>query len=214
MMASMVAPLDGIRAIHNAFRKDMAQIDSAALEMARGKGEPAAVFERYRFFNEVLDWHAKGEETGVFPVLERIAPEVAWTYVRDHRGLDTAYEDLNRSYSTGDLLQTARASAVLHFHLKIHLAKEDTHLYRIFAERIPLPEQKKAMDVMAGSIPKERFPELVAWWFPLIGLEDRENMTRIWQMVLPPSSFARVLEVIKEVSGEDWDELRRRITDL
>jgi hypothetical protein len=213
-MASMVVPLDGIRAIHNAFRMDMAQIDAAALELARGKPEQAAIFERFRFFNEVLEWHATGEEAGVFPALEGIVPEIAWTYVRDHRGLDAAYEDLNRSYIAGDSLQTARASAVLHFHLKIHLAKEDTHLYQIFAKRIPLPEQMKAMNTMAGSIPKERFPELVAWWFPLIGLEDRENMTRIWQMVLPPPVFAGVREVIKKVSGSDWDELRRRITDL
>jgi hypothetical protein len=210
----MVVPLDGIRAIHHAFRKDMAKIDAAALDLARGEQGAAATLERFRFFNEVLDWHAKGEEAGVFPALEKVAPEVAWTYVRDHRGLDTAYEDLNRSYNAGDLLQTARASAVLHFHLKIHLAKEDAHLYRIFAERIPLPEQKKAMDIMAANVPQKRFPELVEWWFPLIGNDDRENIARIWQMVLPPPAFAQIREIIKTTIGSDWDELTRRIPNL
>jgi hypothetical protein len=210
----MVVPLDGIRAIHNAFRKDIAQIDAAALELARGNAEPAPTFERYRFFNEILDWHAKGEEAGVFPALEKVAPDVAWAYVRDHRGLDTAYADLNRAYSAGDFLQTARSSAVLHFHLKIHLAKEDTHLYRIFGERIPLPEQKQAMDVMAANVPRDRFPEVVAWWFPLIGFEDRENITRIWQMVLPPPAFDGIREIIRKVSGSDWDKLKQRIPGL
>ena len=63
-------------------------------------------------------------------------------------------------------------------------------------ESISLPEQGKALGVMAGTIPKERFPELVAWLFPLIGNDDRENMTRIWQMVMPPPAFTGVKEVI------------------
>jgi hemerythrin-like domain-containing protein len=210
----MVVPVDAIRSIHNAFRKDMAQIDAAALDLARGNSSAATVLERLPFFNEVLDWHAKGEEAGVFPALEKVAPDVAWAYERDHRGLDEAYGDLNRSYTHGDLLQTARASAVLHFHLRIHLAKEDVHLYRIFAERIPLPEQKKALGIMSASVPRERFLEMVGWWIPLVGQTDRENIIRIWQMVLPPPFFAEVREVIQKVTGNDWIELTQRIPGL
>jgi hypothetical protein len=55
----------------------------------------------------------------------------------------------------------ARAAAAFRFHLDIHLDKEDTHLYRIFRERISLPEQGKALGIMAGLIPQERFPEVV-----------------------------------------------------
>lgn len=154
----MVEPVDAIRAIHNAFRKDIALIDAAALDVARGKQSQTATLERFRFFNEVLDWHAKGEEAGIFPALEKVAPLLAWAYVKDHRGLDQASDELNRSYAARDPLQTARATAVIRFHLTMHLDKEDTHLYRIFAERIPFPEQKKAMDTYgqhrpAGTVP-------------------------------------------------------------
>jgi hypothetical protein len=214
MVKGMVVPVDAIRAVHNAFRKDMVQIDAAVVDLARGGPVDNTLPARYRFFDEVLDWHAKGEEEGIFPALEKVAPQVAWTYVRDHRGLEMAYQGLERSYAAGDLLETARASAVLHFHLKIHLAKEDTHLYRIFAERIPLPEQRKAMEIMRASVPGERYPEMVAWMFPLIGNTDRENMTRIWQMILPPAAFAEVREVIRNTIGDDWEELRKRIPDL
>jgi hypothetical protein len=210
----MVVPLDAIRSIHNALRKDMAHIDAAALDLARGNSSASTVLERYRFLNEVLDWHAKGEEAGVFPVLEMVAPDVAWPYERDHRGLDEAYATLNRSYTDMDLLQTARASAALRFHLRIHLAKEDAHLYRIFAERIPLTEQKKALGIMTRSVPRERFLELVGWWIPLVGQGDRENIIRIWQMSLPPPVFAEVREVIQNVAGSDWIELTRRIPGL
>lgn len=210
----MVVPVDGIRSVHNAFRKDMAQIDNAALDLARGKRDSSATFKRFRFFNEVLEWHAKGEEAGIFPALEKVAPDVAWAYEQDHRGLDEACENLIRSSSASDYLETARASAALHFHLKIHLAKEDAHLYRILAERIPLPEQMKAMGIMSGHVPQDRFLDLVAWWLPLVGLEDRENIIRIWQMVLPPPFFAKVREVVQKVTGSDWIELTRRIPGL
>jgi hypothetical protein len=210
----MVEPIDAIRAIHNAFRNDLERIDSAALDSARGTEGLAATIERFRFFNEVLVWHAHGEELAIFPLVDNVAPLVAEAYVKDHRGLDFAYDTLSKSYSAHDLLQTARATAALSFHLNIHLDKEDTHLYRIFKERVSLPDQGKAIGIMSSTVPKERFPELVAWMFPLMGNDDRENMTRIWQMVMPAPTFAGVKELIKKAIVGDWAELTRRIPTL
>jgi hemerythrin-like domain-containing protein len=210
----MVEPVDAIRAIHNAFRNDLRQIDAAALEWARGKEGLTATIERFRFYNEVLVWHAHGEELAIFPAVEKVAPLVAEAYLKDHHGLDMAFEELNRSYAARDPLMTARATAAFRFHLDIHLDKEDTHLYRIFRERIPMPEQGQAVGIMSGNVPRERFPELVAWLFPLIGHDDRENMTRIFQMVMPAPVFAGVKEQIKKAVGADWAELTRRIPTL
>ena len=210
----MAEPVDAVRAIHNAFRTDLMHIDAAALESARGKEGLATTIERFRFFNEILVWHARGEELAIFPAVEKVAPLVAEAYEKDHRGLDSAFAALNRSYTARDTLETARATAAFRFHLGIHLDKEDTHLYRIFRERIPLPDQGKAVSTMSSTVPQDRFPELVAWLFPLIGNDDRENMTRIWQMVMPPPAFAVVKEFIRKSVGSDWAELSRRIPTL
>jgi len=56
----MAGPLDAVTAIHNAFRRDMSGIDAAALGLARGEPGLTPTFERFRFFNEVLVWHAHG----------------------------------------------------------------------------------------------------------------------------------------------------------
>ena len=210
----MVEPVDAIRAVHNAFRNDLKHIDAAALDAARGREGQAGTIERFRFYNEVLGWHARGEELAIFPAVETVAPLVAEAYLKDHHGLDAAYEVLNRSYAARDPLETARATAAFRFHLDIHLDKEDSHLYRIFRERIPLPEQGKAVGIMSGTIPRERFPDLIAWLFPLIGDTDRENMTRIWQMVMPAPVFAGVKEHIRKAVGDDWAGLRQRIPGL
>ena len=192
----------------------MAQIDAAALELARGGSDLTGTFERFRFFNEVLVWHANGEEIAIFPLVESVAPLVAEAYERDHRGLDSAYNTLNAAVESDDRLNAARATAAFKFHLDIHLRKEDVHLYRIIRERVTIPDQGKALGLMSKSVPQERFPELVAWLFPLIGHNDRENMTRIWQTVLPAEAFSNVKILISKSIGSDWNELVRRIPEL
>ena len=62
----------------------------------------------------------------------------------------------------------------------------------------------------AGPLPGGLF----AWMFPLVGDDDRENMTRIWQMVLPAPVFAGVKQLIQQAIGDDWAELTRRIPEL
>jgi len=210
----MTEPLDAVMAIHNAFRRDIEMIDAAALESARGKPGLMTSVDRFQFLNEVLVWHAQGEESGIFPALEGVAPLVAEAYERDHRALDAAFDALSAAVSAGDTLQTARATAAFKFHLDNHLDKEDAHLYRIMRERVPLPEQAKAVGIMASTVPQDRFPEVVAWMFPLMGLDDRENMTRIWQMVLPAPAFAGAKQLIQKAIGDDWAELTKRIPTL
>jgi hemerythrin-like domain-containing protein len=210
----MAGPIDAITAIHNAFRKDMEGIDAAALGAARGTSGLESALERYRYFNEILVVHAHGEEIAVFPVLEEVAPLVAEAYVKDHHGLDEAYDALDTAVASGDPLEAARAAAAFKFHLDIHLYKEDTHLYRIFQERVAVPDQGKAVSTMAAAIPPERQPAFIAWLFPLIGNDDRENMLRIQQMVLPPEAFAGVAQLVRHAVGDDWTELRRRMPEL
>jgi hypothetical protein len=210
----MTGPIDAVMAIHNAFRKDMAGIDAAALGTARGTPGLEATVERFRLFNEVLVWHAHGEELAIFPALDQVAPLVAEAYLADHRGLDAAFEALDKAVSAGDVLETARATAAFKFHLDIHLDKEDAHVYRLIRERLSMPDQGKAVGVMSSTVPQDRFPDVVDWWFPLIGDDDRENLMRIWQMVMPPEMFGGAKLLVRKAVGDGWAELTRRMPDL
>jgi hypothetical protein len=210
----MAGPIDAVVAIHNAFRKDMSLIDAAALDAARGKPGLDATVERFRFMNEVLEWHAHGEELAIFPALEAVAPSVAEAYEKDHRALDAAFAALSNAVSARDALETARATAAFKYYLDVHLMKEDTHLYRLIRERVAVPDQGQAVGVMASTVPQDRFPELVSWMFPLLGDDDRENMTRIWQMVMPGDAFAGATALVEQAIGDEWAELARRIPEL
>lgn len=210
----MAEPLDAVKAIHNAFRKDMEGIDDAALDSALGKPGLSPAVERFRFLNEVLVWHANGEELAIFPAIEAVVPSVAEAYERDHRGLDAAFDTLSAAVSAHDALGTARATAAFKFHLDLHLGKEDAHLYRLMRERVSTPDQGKAVGIMSSTVPQDRFPEVVTWMFPLMEHDDRENMTRIWQMVMPAPAFSRAKQLIQKAIGNDWAELTRRIPEL
>ena len=210
----MAGPIDAVVAIHNAFRQDMNLIDAAALDSARGKPGLEATVERFRFFNEVLEWHAHGEEIAIFPALEAVAPSVAEAYERDHRALDATFAALNNAVTARDAWETTRTTAAFKFYLDVHLAKEDAHLYRLIRERVAVPDQGKAVGVMASTVPQDRFPELVAWMFPLLGNDDRENMTRIWQMVMPADAFTGATTLVEQAIGDEWAELARRIPEL
>jgi hypothetical protein len=174
---------------------------------ARGHGGAIPVLQRG------AGLHAHGEELAVFPALEEVA---LWS--RRHTSKTTGAWISRRhpgaAVSVRDALQTARATAAFKFHLDIHLAKEDTHLYRIIRERVSVPDQGKAVGVMAGTVPADRNPDLIAWMFPLLGDDDRENMTRVWQMVMPPEVFAGAMQVVHQAIGDDFEELNRRIPEL
>jgi len=210
----MADPIDAVLAIHNAFRRDIALIDAAALDSAHGKPGLEATVERFRFLNEVLEWHAHGEDAVISPLLESVAPSVYDTYEQDHRALDAAFDALNRAVSARDPLETARATKAFKFHLDLHLDKEDVHLYRIIRERVSIPDQGHAAGLMASHAPQDRFPEVVAWMFPLIGHDDRVNMTRSWQMGMPPEGFAMASALIEEAVGGEWPDLARDIPEL
>jgi len=62
----MAVPLDAVRAIHNAFRKDLAAMDAAANAAVRQGGSLDPVLNRYKLFNEVLVWHAAAKKMPCF----------------------------------------------------------------------------------------------------------------------------------------------------
>lgn len=210
----MAGPLDGVLAIHNAFRRDIELIDAAALESAQGQAGLEETVERFRFFNEVLEFHAEGEDTYIAPLLEAVAPEVYDTYERDHRALTAIFGELSDAVSVHDPLETARATKAFKFHLDLHLDKEDAHMYRLIGERVSLPDQGAAVGQMASQTPRERFPEVVAWMFPLMGVTDRVSMTRAWQMSMPPEGFAMAATLIQQTIGDEFAELTEQVPEL
>jgi hypothetical protein len=174
----------------------------------------APLFDRLRIFGEVLDYHAKGEEVAVFPAVDKLTPLVAQAYLIDHRELDNMVSALETMRTVPDPLTVARATAVLNSHLRIHLDKEDVHLYPILRERTTDEEQASIGKIMSSKVPPERFPILIQWLFPLLDLQDQVTVTEGWMSLMPQQVFAMAKPLIRKNVAENWDELTKQIPGL
>ena len=210
----MSGPLDIVRSFHNAFRRDISQIDDSVFEIVRSGGDLTANLDRLHIFGEMLDNHAKGEEKAVFPAVDKVAPLVATAYLMDHRELDNMVSRLEALHKSPDPLSTARETAVLRSHLTIHLYKEDVHLYPILKERTTESEQASIVGLMGKTLPPEKYPAAIQWLFPLLNLEDRVAATKVWMAEMPPQVFDNLKLLIKKAVVENWVELTKRIPEL
>jgi hemerythrin-like domain-containing protein len=208
------APVDLIIVAHQGFRRDLTNIDSAAVGAAREGREATDTINRMRFFTAMLSWHAQGEDDGIFPALERVAPDVSASYELDHRGLDLAAEGLDRAIDSGDTLAVARATAAFKFHLDMHLHKEEVHLYRLFVDRLSESEQTEAVGVFTDALPRDRFADFVTWLFPLVDLEDRARVIRVWKVAMPPEVFTGSMGLVQRVLGDDYSRLTNLVPEL
>ncbi len=194
----------------------MTQIDSSVLNIARGGGDLMPVLNRLHVMDEILDYHAKGEEAAVFPAVDNVAPLVARAYLMDHRELDKMVDVLKTMHlqKTPDPLLTARATAVLNSHLRIHLDKEDAHLYPILRERTTITQQASIGGIMSSKIPPDRFPAAIGWLFPLLNFKDQVVVIKGWMTFMLPQVFANVKPMIKKAVAEDWDMITQQIPEL
>jgi len=210
----LLRPIDVVRCFHNAFRRDMAQIDNSVLNVAREGGDLAPYFDRLQIIGEVLDYHARGEEAAVFPAVDKIAPFLAKAYIMDHRELDNMVHGLEAIRKAPDPLTAARATAVLNSHLRIHLDKEDVHLYPILRERTTDDEQASIGKILASKTPPERSASHVQWLFPLLDFDDQVAVTRIWMSLMPPPVFTMLKPLIKQSVSTNWTMLTQQIPEL
>ena len=207
-------PIDIVRSFHNAFRRDVSQIDASAFKLARNGGDLTSVFNQLRTVAEILDYHAQGEEAAVFPAVDKLTPLMARAYFLDHRELDTMLDVLESMRKTPDPLITARATAVLESHLRIHLDKEDVHLYPILRERASEKEQASIVGLMSSKVPPEKFPAMVQWLLPLLDFDDRVVITEGWMKLMPPHVFAKLKPLMQKIMADDWVALTQRGPNL
>lgn len=210
----MSRPIDVVRCFHTAFRRDMSQIDTAVNRIALEGGNFTSVLQRLHTMNELLDYHARGEEAAVFPAMEKLVPQLATPYLLDHRELDIMVEGLEKIRQNPDPLTTARATAVLESFLRIHLNKEDAHLYPILRERTTDDEQIAIGTTLAKNVPNNKFPTMIQWLFPLLNIEDQVLVAKSWVKAMPPQVLAGIRPLIQSAVAGNWAKLTQLIPEL
>ena len=210
----MVPCLDAVTVVHNAFRRDLSEIDQAVYEVARHGGDLSPLIVRLQYCVDILDRHEKGEEHAVFPELDRVAPLLAPLFVDDHREMA---EGLGKVVGAADELDAARATTVLHAHVRTHLTKEDTYLYPVLRDRIDLDDEATIVGQLWGRSfpPDEVLPQYMNWLYGLVNQDDQATITTVWKQLMTEEVFGVCAPLIREaVTTSDWLELSKRVPDL
>jgi hemerythrin-like domain-containing protein len=207
-------PLDLIVVAHQAFRRDLAAIDAAAAASARGDHDLDVTIDRFRFFGEMLAWHAEGEDRGIFPALVPVVPHIVTAYELDHRGLDLAFDGLSSAVEAKDAVEIARSTAAFRFHLEMHLYKEDVDLYPVVASALSPVEVARAVGVFTDALPVDRFGDFVRWLFPLVPTEERARVVRVWQMAMPEDAFTGSIRLVEGTLGDEFAALVAQVPEL
>ena len=211
----MVAPLDVYPIIHNGFRRDLTEIDEAVYKVARHGGDLSPLIDRLYLVSQILDRHAQGEDEYIFPALDRVAPLLAPMFVDDHSEMDIMTDGLSKVVNAPDELAAARASAVLHSHVRIHLAKEEAYVFPVLAQRLDPEEQAQIVRQAVRKTPRQLVPQFVNWLFPLLNQQDRVTMTAHWKASMPEEVFLDRKSLIKgTLTSDDWSEVTRRVPGL
>ena len=203
-----------IRCFHNAYRRDISQIDDMVARIARDGGEFTLVLDRLHTMNELLEYHAAGEEAAIFPAMDKVAPHVATPYLMDHRELDRMVNELETIRKNPNPLTTARATAILNSFLRIHLNKEDAHLYKILKEKTTDEEQGAMTLTMSRSTPTDRYPTMIQWLFPLLTLEDQVIVAKSWVDHMPPPIIASITPLIEKAAAGNWVNMVKIVPEL
>jgi hypothetical protein len=199
---------------HQGFRRDLEAIDAAATASARGDHDLDATIERFRFFGEMLAWHAEGEDAGIFPALRPVAPLIVTAYELDHRGLDLAFDGLTAAVDARDPIEIARSTAAFRFHLEMHLYKEDVDLYPVVARSVSPSAVGDAVGAFADALPIDRFGDFVRWLFPLLTADEQAKVARVWQMAMPEDVFAGSIRLVERTIGDDFAALATQVPEL
>ncbi len=207
-------PIDVIRCFHTAFRRDISQIDEIVNRIARDSGDFTPVLDRLHIMNDLLDYHARGEEAAVFPAMDKLVPQLATPYLMDHRELDIMVSGLETIRKNPDPLTVTRATAVLGSFLRIHVNKEDAHLYMILKERTTDDEQVAIGVSMTRSVPPEKFPTMIQWLLPLLDFEDQVFVAKGWVKVMPPQVLSGIKPLIESAVARNWGKLIALVPEL
>ena len=211
----MIACLDAVMVGHNAFRRDISEIDQAVHETARQGGDLSSVIDRLQYFGGIIDRHEKAEEQAVFPDVDKVlSPLLAPMFADDHKEIS---EGVGEVVDATDELAAARASAILCSQVRIHLAKKDIHLYAALRDRIDLDGQAEIVGQLWGRAfpPDDVLPQYMNWLYRHVNQDDQATITNVWKYLMSGKDFTKCIPLIREaVTDEDWSALAKRVPGM
>lgn len=228
MPPEMKGPVKSVLWIHNAILRQTKMFeDSVAGLSGPSPADPAGLFEEFKFFRKVLEFHEGSEDRDFFPVLDEKFGHVTETYDFDHRRQQAPYADIEAALqalagapteSRRGLIEPLQRQAVAFgTAMELHVAKENELLYPLY-DSLFSPEEQMAMNqkAMQEHAPEpELMAQVLPWMFRLQTPDEREGLARFFLGMFPPAGRPGLVQMLSSgISAAEWSDLTRRVPEL
>lgn len=208
---SILGPLRALKYIHTALERELELLEADAMLSLKGSVSFEDLSERFNWTGYVLDYHAKGEDIGVFGTVNDRMPHVATTFEDDHRVEETLREEMTANLaafgegntSAGEAF-ARQCSQLLHTTVR-HMNKEEAVLVPIIEANFSLEEQGGMMGKMMGAFPQDFMAKGIPWVFKRLDSDTRVEYAKALQGAMPPAPFSMHMNGVEQaLEASEW----------
>lgn len=219
----MPGPIDSLRYVHAAIEVEASALERRARE-ASSPAQAGALADDVAWFAEIVGYHTRGEEAGMFPPLAEKLPHVHDTYLFDHVEERELLDRIEKTCGACaeaagdgmDALEALRRDTVaLAAHAQSHIRKENELILPLVHEHFPPPEQAVMIKNILATIPAEKMAKVVPWVVERQSPDGAAAYVRGLMHAMPEPVFAQARGWIQSgIAAERWSDLTARIPEL
>ena len=211
--------------IHKALTGELDNVEAHARSLNPDRpGEVEAFAGHFGMLEGILEVHAHEEENAVWPEIDKQMPLVLQAYELDHEAdkevfarIHAYVEKLQQQSPDRASVQAslARDCGVLAEQSKLHMRKEEEHLYGPFAEGISREEQMAISQRLLNNLPEELLPQAMPWLASFLSAEEvAEGFSLYLEAVGPERARLFVAPIASGMPPEKWQQVIQRAPEL
>lgn len=211
--------------IHAALGGEMEKLEGHAMALDPASPEAIIGFTGHLgMIDSILEAHAHEEERVLWPEIESRMPGMMDSYEIDHREERALFDRIRADLASLGQPSTdrettqrrmVRSVAVATEQLKLHMAKEEEHVYAPFAETLSEDEWKSLADQILSGLPPEMLPTAMPWLASyLTAAEVAESFSLYAQALGPERVRPFVSPLPAGMPPEKWQEVLKHAPEL
>lgn len=211
--------------IHKALSGELDNLEAHARSLNPDRPEEMGAFaEHLGMIEGLLHVHSQEEEGVLWPEIEKQMPSLTRPYELDHEADDEVFARIHSHLEKLQQQSPDRASAqvslardtgVLAEQVRLHIRKEEEHVYAPFADRISRDEQMDISRRILSNLPAEILPQAMPWLASFLTPEEvAEGFALYVEAVGPERGRLFITPLPNGMPPEKWQEVLKHAPQL
>jgi hypothetical protein len=211
--------------IHKALGGELDNVEAHARSLNPDRSEEIAGFAaHFGMIEGLLEVHSHEEENAVWPEIDKRMPLVLQAYELDHEADKEVFARIHSHIErlqqqsldhTSAQASLARDCSVLAEQSKLHMRKEEEHVYGPFADSISREEQMEIGRRVLNNLPEDLLPQAMPWLAGFLTAEEvAEGFSLYVEAVGPERAHLFVAPIATGLPPEKWQQVLQRAPEL